>query len=79
LVPFQNTDYFDFAYGDESADERIVDAQMASTNLYPGTTMMGDKTMVSIISKITVDLALMFVLEKLWVSWNFRQTQKTIT
>jgi hypothetical protein len=48
LVPFINTDYFDFAYGDESAGERIIDAQMASSNLYVGTTMMGDETMFGV-------------------------------
>ncbi len=48
LIPFINTDYFDFAYGDESAGERIIDAQMASTNIYVGTTMMGDETMFGV-------------------------------
>ncbi|NCA84493.1 MAG: DUF1566 domain-containing protein [Clostridia bacterium] len=48
LVPFLNTDYFDFAYGDESAGERIIDAQLASSNLYVGTTMMGAETMFGV-------------------------------
>jgi len=48
LVPFINTDYFDFAYGDESAGERIIDAQMASSTLYVGTSMMGDETMFGV-------------------------------
>ncbi|MCP4631324.1 MAG: DUF1566 domain-containing protein [candidate division Zixibacteria bacterium] len=34
LVPFINTDYFDFAYGDTDAMERIIDAQYASSNMY---------------------------------------------
>ncbi len=34
LVPFIDTDFFDFAYGDESAGERIIDSQYASSNLY---------------------------------------------
>ena len=34
LVPFIDTDYFEFAYGDESAGERIIDSQYASSNLY---------------------------------------------
>ena len=34
LVPFINTDYFDFAYGDTSAGERIIDSQYASSTLY---------------------------------------------
>jgi len=48
LVPFLDTDYFDFAYGDQNAGERIIDAQMASSNLYVGTTMMGDETMFGV-------------------------------
>ena len=48
LVPFIDTDYFDFAYGDLSANERIIDAQMASSNIYVGTTMMGDETMFGV-------------------------------
>ncbi|MEZ5196262.1 MAG: DUF1566 domain-containing protein [Bacteroidales bacterium] len=48
LIPFINTDYFDFAYGDLSANERIIDAQMASSNIYVGTTMMGDETMFGV-------------------------------
>lgn len=34
LIPFINTDYFDFAYGDTEAGERIIDSQYASSNLY---------------------------------------------
>lgn len=34
LVPFINTDYFDFAYGDTDAGERIIDAQYATTSMY---------------------------------------------
>lgn len=34
LVPFIDTDYFDFAYGDTQAGERIIDAQYASSNMY---------------------------------------------
>ncbi|MGD8623228.1 MAG: DUF1566 domain-containing protein [Anaerolineae bacterium] len=37
LVPFIDTDYFDFAYGDESAGERLIDAQFWSSNAYLGT------------------------------------------
>ena len=36
LVPFIDTDYFDFAYGDTDANERIIDSQYASSNLYVG-------------------------------------------
>ena len=48
LVPFIDTNYFDFAYGDLSANERIIDAQMASTNIYVGLTMGGDTTMFGV-------------------------------
>ncbi|MBC8186493.1 DUF1566 domain-containing protein [candidate division KSB1 bacterium] len=34
LVPFIDTDYFDFAYGDTDAGERIIDSQYASSNVY---------------------------------------------
>jgi hypothetical protein len=34
LVPFLNNLYFDFAYGDTAAGERIIDSQFASSNLY---------------------------------------------
>lgn len=48
LVPFIDTNYFDFAYGDQAAGERIIDAQMASTNIYVGFTMGGDETMFGV-------------------------------
>ena len=38
LIPFIDTDYFDFAYGDTSAGERIIDAQYASSTLYVSNT-----------------------------------------
>jgi len=34
LVPFIDTDYFDFAYGDTDAGERIIDSQYASSSMY---------------------------------------------
>ncbi|MBN1178305.1 MAG: DUF1566 domain-containing protein [Anaerolineae bacterium] len=34
LVPFIDTDVFDFGYGDIDAGERIIDAQFASSTLY---------------------------------------------
>ena len=34
LIPFIDTDYFEFGYGDEAAGERIIDAQYASSTLY---------------------------------------------
>jgi hypothetical protein len=41
LVPFIDTNYFDFAYGDESAGERIIDAQYWSNTQYVGTVFDG--------------------------------------
>ena len=38
LTPFIDTSYFDFAYGDTNAGERIIDAQYASSNLYVANT-----------------------------------------
>jgi hypothetical protein len=37
LTPFINTTYFQFAYGQTSAGERIIDSQYASSNLYVDT------------------------------------------
>jgi len=34
LVPFIDTETFDFAYGDTDAGERIIDSQYASSNMY---------------------------------------------
>ena len=36
LVPYIDTDVFEFAYGDTNAGERIIDAQYASSTLYTG-------------------------------------------
>ena len=44
LVPFIDTDYFDFEYGDTSAGERVIAAQYWSRTEYVGTTMNGDAT-----------------------------------
>jgi len=38
LIPFIDTAYFGFAYGDTSAGERIIDAQYASSTLYVANT-----------------------------------------
>lgn len=38
LVPFIDTDFFDFGYGDTGSGERIIDAQFASGTLYVSTT-----------------------------------------
>jgi hypothetical protein len=34
LIPFIDTDYFEFAYGDTSAGERVIDSQWVTTTLY---------------------------------------------
>jgi len=40
LIPFINTNYFGYNYGDTSAGERIIDVQLASTNKFVGNTDM---------------------------------------
>jgi len=47
-IPFIDTGYFDFAYGDLSAGERIIDAQYASSTIYVASTMGGDRTMFGV-------------------------------
>lgn len=44
-IPFIDTNYFGFGYGDTSAGEREIDAQWATTTLYESTTMGGNETM----------------------------------
>ncbi len=41
IVPFIDTDYFDFAYGDTSGGERLIDMQYASSTLYVATPPSG--------------------------------------
>jgi hypothetical protein len=47
-VPFINTDYFVFEYGDISAGERIIDSQFVSSTKYVSTTMGGDDTVFGV-------------------------------
>ncbi len=47
-IPFINTDYFDFKYGNTASGERYIDAQWLSTNKYVSTTMNGDKTLFGV-------------------------------
>lgn len=47
-VPFIDTGYFDFGYGDESAGERNIDAQYWSNTEYVSTTMGGDPTVFGV-------------------------------
>lgn len=49
LIPFIDRNHFDFAYGDTEAGERIIDSQMASTNLYVyGTNATVDPTLFGV-------------------------------
>jgi hypothetical protein len=47
-IPFINTNYFDFAYGDTRAGERYIDAQWLSSTKYVSTTMGGDETLFGV-------------------------------
>jgi hypothetical protein len=47
-IPFLDTDYFAFAYGDTAAGERIIDSQYASSTKYVSTTMMGSPTLFGV-------------------------------
>jgi hypothetical protein len=54
-VPFINTNYFTFGYGDinssshgASDDERLIDAQYATSSIYVSTTMGGNSTMFGV-------------------------------
>ena len=48
LVPFIDTNYFNFEYGDESAGERIIDSQWATSTKYVSTTMNSAETMFGV-------------------------------
>jgi hypothetical protein len=43
-IPYLDTAYFDFSYGDTSAGERMIDAQYWSSTEYVSTTMTGNPT-----------------------------------
>ncbi len=47
-IPFINTDYFDFKYGQIEAGERYIDGQWLSSTKYVSTTMWGDKTLFGV-------------------------------
>ncbi|QYY36453.1 DUF1566 domain-containing protein [Ruficoccus sp. ZRK36] len=47
-IPYIDTDYFAFAYGDEAAGERYIDAQWLSSTEYVSTTMHGAKTLFGV-------------------------------
>jgi hypothetical protein len=48
LVPFLDTNYFDFKYGDTNTGERIIDAQYWSATEYVSTTMNGSPTVFGV-------------------------------
>ena len=48
LVPFINDDVFEFAYGDMSSGERIIDSQWATTTLYVSTVMDNQAAMFGV-------------------------------
>jgi len=48
LVPFIDTEYFDFAYGDVSAGERVIDAQFLSSTKYVGKVMNGQEAVFGV-------------------------------
>jgi len=48
LVPFLDTEVFEFIYGDESLQERIIDSQYWTTSEYVSTTMNGDHTVFGV-------------------------------
>jgi hypothetical protein len=47
-VPYIDTDYFGFEYGDTAAGERYIDAQFWSSTDYVSTTMNGDETVFGV-------------------------------
>ncbi len=47
-IPFIDTTYFTFEYGDTSAGERAIDAQYLSSTEYVSTTMGGDATVFGV-------------------------------
>jgi hypothetical protein len=47
-VPYLNTDYFDFLYGDLKSGERFIDSQWLSSNRYVATTMDGMATLFGV-------------------------------
>lgn len=44
-VPFVDTNFFAFGYGDTNAGDRVIDAQFASDTLYTDTVMSGQEAM----------------------------------
>ncbi|MFN2144021.1 MAG: DUF1566 domain-containing protein [Anaerolineales bacterium] len=47
-IPYIDTDYFEFGYGDTSAGERDIDAQFATTSIYVSTVMDNQTAMFGV-------------------------------
>lgn len=47
-IPFIDTNYFDFEYGDVTNNERYIDAQWLTSTKYTSTTMNGDETLFGV-------------------------------
>ncbi|MCP3900079.1 MAG: DUF1566 domain-containing protein [Desulfobacteraceae bacterium] len=47
-IPYINTDYFDFRFGNTSGGERYIDAQWLSSTKYVSRTMNGSKTLFGV-------------------------------
>ena len=47
-VPFIDTNYFDFEYGNPNAGERLIDSQYVSSTKYVTTTMVEDETVFGV-------------------------------
>jgi hypothetical protein len=48
LVPFIDVGYFKFQYGNPENGDRVIDSQFATSTIYRGTTMGGNKTMFGV-------------------------------
>ena len=48
LKPFIDTEFFDFAYGDTQAGERLIDAQYASSTLYVSESALDARTLFGV-------------------------------
>lgn len=49
LIPFMDTDVFEFGYGDTGAGERLIDMQCATSTMYaPGTGFNNDETVFGV-------------------------------
>lgn len=48
LIPFLDTNYFQFAYGDSAAGERTIDSQYASSTTYVGGSVQGGQKLFGV-------------------------------